>query len=755
MLNLRSWKIKLAICCAFLLLGCNEDTEGLPISQFDGPQDVALVCYDEDSKKTLPLNCCKEGVSFGDDGCEYGISSASLYAFVTQTTSGEVAVVNLDDQLIVDQDRSIPYNSFIPVGGQPNDIVATEDGTRVYTANRETGDISVIRTDGKNSVINNPNLLPANSIDLGGATEKIALVKGPVQYKDKVALVTQADLGRLTVVALDPEDCPPDPEKQIDGCVKAYLYLGNTEDGTPIAPYAMTEADGQSIFVGSNNQSVIFDIQLESLVEEAMNMDEIGEIPLEKVKNEVIDISPYRVRALSIEPKKRRWLYGIETDRSDLIAMDLGKRIPGSGKKMNIKKVDIPGIAESVKILELEENDDIGPFTFNGTFAVVATSRAGIGVVDIEDADQDSPYFKPHRLRSIVDFDDEDEGSPEVADDLVLTVDGDRIDDNRVGSYIKMDEEELDGGVGCDEGSDFKKENDRGIHFRCDPYQSRREKWYLTWEGPIGVDGAGIVINMSDKDGPWKLLNEDENSDFCNSEIYVKGEMNDYPGDRLIITSEPLPYEGSKDRCNDYYGDLEENPLIYRIVGISKNEASDQNANVILFEKLNKKSKRLLPECFQEAINFEVRASKQWTIKGSRPDYIDDMIQERTFSQKEERCLYDDSVDSKLRVSKLRVNEGQVYKNDFLEFKLDYGESWEEKGPQSLDEEKVNKDVSATVEFEIIYGYEEMYRIIGATQITDMAVSPDDELMLVDKGGEGLIVFDLIDDFSSVGRHIN
>ena len=335
-----------AICCiaiwVFTASGCEENTADLAISQFDRPQDVAFVCYDSDEGAPLPIGCCKTELSLEDRACAPYAASARLYAFVTQTTSGEVAVVDVEEQEIVDQESRIPYNTFIPVGGYPNDIAASDDGDRVYTVNSETGDLSIIRVvvvdeesgETEMSVIDSPYLSPAASIDLGGAPARMALVKSPERYRDRFALVTQPSLGRLTVVSLFPEGCP-DPEAVQEGCVLGYVSLPGIETGDGVEsvhPWALTAANGQSVFVGSKDQPVLWDVQIESLVAAALELDEFGPIDSDEVLNDTIPIG-HTVRTLSIEPTRRRWIYAIENATSEVFAVDLQNRTPGSNEK--------------------------------------------------------------------------------------------------------------------------------------------------------------------------------------------------------------------------------------------------------------------------------------------------------------------------------------------------------------------------------------------------------------------------------------
>ncbi|MGO9837479.1 MAG: hypothetical protein ACLP1X_25085 [Polyangiaceae bacterium] len=60
-----------------------------------------------------------------------------LYAVVTQTTRGELAVVDLTAGNIVDEDRSTPGTNFIPVGTSPTDVVVTPDGLMTFVASAD------------------------------------------------------------------------------------------------------------------------------------------------------------------------------------------------------------------------------------------------------------------------------------------------------------------------------------------------------------------------------------------------------------------------------------------------------------------------------------------------------------------------------------------------------------------------------------------------------------------------------------------
>ena len=64
-----------------------------------------------------------------------------LYALVTQTTRGEVAVIDTTsiNNYVLDQDSSVPGANFLPIGAQPVDIVSSPGGTATFVGVAEIG----------------------------------------------------------------------------------------------------------------------------------------------------------------------------------------------------------------------------------------------------------------------------------------------------------------------------------------------------------------------------------------------------------------------------------------------------------------------------------------------------------------------------------------------------------------------------------------------------------------------------------------
>ncbi len=75
-------------------------------------------------------------------GGEANNSTPHLYALVTQTFRGEVAVIDLTTagtDSLIDQDPSVPGPNFLPIGAQPTGIVSTPGGTASFVTVAEVG----------------------------------------------------------------------------------------------------------------------------------------------------------------------------------------------------------------------------------------------------------------------------------------------------------------------------------------------------------------------------------------------------------------------------------------------------------------------------------------------------------------------------------------------------------------------------------------------------------------------------------------
>lgn len=129
------------------LAGCSPETTPIPVEALSQAGTSAFLCLGEPGDAPgLPITRCSRRASETPDdfGGEGGGSSGPLphlYALVTQTSRGEIAVVDMTTKrsAIIDQDPGTPGASFLPVGARPVDVVASQGGTAAFVAVAEPG----------------------------------------------------------------------------------------------------------------------------------------------------------------------------------------------------------------------------------------------------------------------------------------------------------------------------------------------------------------------------------------------------------------------------------------------------------------------------------------------------------------------------------------------------------------------------------------------------------------------------------------
>jgi len=785
----------LVIAAAISVLGCEETTPDNDIAQFDRAQDVALVCYhslegaEADSGVSglgpLPLGCCENQGEGVDGYCDVPDPEAVLLAFVTQTTFGEVAVVDLDEGEIIDQDTRIPLNSFIPVGGQPSDIAASWDGSHVYTANFETEDVSVIDV----AEAFGPTMVPASAIDIGGPGGRIAVAKAP-SIRDRFLFVTQPTLGRVAVVQVGDasefaDGGAGDATPRLLGYLRLdaatalpHAPLDDTVEG--IIPWAIQASEvTPSLYVGGKNGKYILEIDTEVLVNEALALDTPGPLSENAIVRRM-ELGDFTTRAFSIEPDLERWIYAVENELGGVIVLDLvtGELLPVNADNpiaTDAYSIDIPGRARAISLVRLAEDDEPLPVTFDGTFGIVSSTEAAIFVIDAEDRNPiwGGPGTR-HSLRSSAywcteatledagtddDDDDDDCVIPGIDDAPVLWGDDSKLS-SHIAETIGTFRETTDGGLpecSDDGGVAFRNEGDYGIRMRCDYRITSNETWTLTWEGEIGVSGTGVAQFDAPETEDGALVVRDQSKKFCTAGVLGGADgvtigftnlyeglsaletgsssfPNGYPGDILEITSEPTPKDGAV--C-DQFQDVR---LRYHV-----REMLDDDTLVII-PIVDSPYDVPLPsvDCFGQAFSYTIRSYGHWVLSGSKTGHLRYGVLDATTGQ----CLPSDHTDEseeRAAANAQRVFEGVPFENRYLSFELvnDLGSG---NGKSDYDE--------IYYSFVTSYGFSPMGATLG-NDLTDIEPTPDDLLILIDQSSEGLIMFDLTGTFGMDGSSIN
>ncbi len=120
--------IGFSLATLVVLAACSETSLTQSHRSLERSGAVAFVCLST-AAESDPGRSIHECPDF-----DYRDGDHQLYALVTQTLRGEVAVIDLDWGAVLDADPLVPGQSFLPVGQNPVDIVATPGGTASFVA---------------------------------------------------------------------------------------------------------------------------------------------------------------------------------------------------------------------------------------------------------------------------------------------------------------------------------------------------------------------------------------------------------------------------------------------------------------------------------------------------------------------------------------------------------------------------------------------------------------------------------------------
>ncbi len=131
------------VVTALVLFACSQTPTAVPVRTFERAQKVDFVCLrlaDASPAGLVPRRPI--GVPLGEctqtppdaDGASF---PTQLFALVTQSARGEVAVVNLTSGVIMDVNAKTPNFNFLPVGTVPTDIASAPDGQMTFVASAE------------------------------------------------------------------------------------------------------------------------------------------------------------------------------------------------------------------------------------------------------------------------------------------------------------------------------------------------------------------------------------------------------------------------------------------------------------------------------------------------------------------------------------------------------------------------------------------------------------------------------------------
>jgi len=114
-----------------LWAGCSQNAPPIVVRSLERSGRAAFLCIN-DPRSPNPGQQLDACFTPGDLPGQFNYIVPHVIALVTQTARGEVAVVDVTADTVVDIDRSVPGYNFLPVGASPTDIVSTPAGNASF-----------------------------------------------------------------------------------------------------------------------------------------------------------------------------------------------------------------------------------------------------------------------------------------------------------------------------------------------------------------------------------------------------------------------------------------------------------------------------------------------------------------------------------------------------------------------------------------------------------------------------------------------
>jgi len=380
------------VSCALALVACRGDANNVVLSSLNRSEKIDLLCADlelltgnlYDLRQVLPAELCSTETIFAPE------VQAQFLGAVTQTQTGEVAVVNFTNSAILDTNRTVPGVTALRVGEQPTGIqISPFEPSYTYVSSFSPKSVQAIPTE---AVIEGASSLPTQQVrfdagptdlalhELAEATaitdneDRVTGADSSIDYRYLYAAIPElgqiaqipiilsgdskhGQLGTPQLLPLDPYDCSatrtePPPSTEADYhriCPESFedrqgrfikvvestdtCIEGDVSGPSPVAlaiDHGLeqgTGADGDDVLlVADANQPVIHRFSL------GMNGATLIDPILIGTPTVDVDVTPF-VPATSDpddQAATQRYLYAVSATDSSVVAVDYTEDPPGT-----------------------------------------------------------------------------------------------------------------------------------------------------------------------------------------------------------------------------------------------------------------------------------------------------------------------------------------------------------------------------------------------------------------------------------------
>jgi hypothetical protein len=141
-----------ATLLAFSGLACSSTPTVIPTKNLDRPVDMTFVCLGMvpspiDGTPVLsgqPMSVCHPNDAVDPKVSFSGQRNLGTFAFIANSSRGELAVADIDRGRLLDLSPEAPGYGMLPLGGDPEAVVSSQDGCWVASVNRASCNLTLL-----------------------------------------------------------------------------------------------------------------------------------------------------------------------------------------------------------------------------------------------------------------------------------------------------------------------------------------------------------------------------------------------------------------------------------------------------------------------------------------------------------------------------------------------------------------------------------------------------------------------------------
>jgi len=396
-----------------ILQACGPAISSTGVFNFERAGNFSMVCVERASLEPVPLDRCNTSLESEER------ENYLLYALVTQTSRGEIALVEIDAVRnkfrITDTDVRVPGYTFVPAGEIPSALVIPQRSSQTtYVAHIGSRDVWALPTKSlfPNQPLVNPAVITFN-------TSPVALMLSPDEESLFVAL---AEEGRIAVVPIGNGSMGDPQYITLSSNVPQFETVAETAAYQRLCPSTLSVAEPAdpdprtATFLGTTPRPTSFTIDSDPLAPTLLVADSALPIVHRFSLPDLQPLAPIAtsspVREVKVTPAVpvtrdepqtlQRYMYAVDSLDGSLIVLDYpaGRVLAvGYDPKRSSDRITLNSVIRHIEVITPDLDAGLicdpyaeiaeisSPLRLRGVFLALAMADGTVRIHDIHDLD--------------------------------------------------------------------------------------------------------------------------------------------------------------------------------------------------------------------------------------------------------------------------------------------------------------------------------------------------------------------------------